>query len=52
MMVIVVKDRHVSIDVIMMINLIYMYGSIKVMMMLAMMEVSPMLATYISSGSQ
>ena len=52
MMVIVVKDRHVSIDVIMMIALIYMYGSIKVMMMLAMMEVSPMLTTYISSGSQ
>ena len=48
MMVIVLKDRHVSIDVIMMIALIYMYGSIKVMMM----EVSPMLATYISSGSQ
>ena len=50
MMVIVVKDRHVSIDVIMMIALIY--GSIKIMMMLAMMEVSPMLATHISSGSQ
>lgn len=52
MMVIVVKDRHVSIDVIMMIALIYMYGSIKVMTMLAMTEVSPMLATYISSRSQ
>ena len=41
-----------SIDVMMLIVLMDMYVSIDVMMMRAMMDVSPMLPTFISSGSQ
>ena len=41
-----------SIDVTMLIDFMDMYVSIDFMMMIAMMDVSPMLPTFISSGSQ